>query len=164
MIEKTFPLTEKLLTNGLRSAEQLFELLNQEYDQLKSQADPAQLAVIAANKQTYASQLEQFSKQFAQILATEQLTVNPHDVESYFGKAERASFNILETRRVWNAICDLAKVSRNLNDQNGACIELLQRHSQRALHILRGKSSLATTYGPDGCTRSELFSHTLISV
>lgn len=164
MIEKTFPLTEKLLANGLRSAQHLFDLLGHEYEQLKAQAEPSQLALIAVDKQDAAAQFEQFSKQFGQILATEKLTACPEDIKSYFEIAQGARFNTTETRRVWSNIVDLAKACRTLNEQNGACIALLNRHTQRALQILRGKPSMATTYGPDGSTRSELFSHTLISV
>lgn len=164
MIDKTFPLAEKLLANGLKSAQQLFELLNRESEQLKNQADFSQLSVIAAGKQEAAGQFEQFSKQFGQLLATEKLSVSPEDVKRYFEKAEAARINIGDTWNLWSRIVDLVKASRSLNEQNGACIELLNRHTQRGLQILRGKSNLATTYGPDGSTRSELFSHTLVSV
>jgi flagella synthesis protein FlgN len=164
MIEKTFPLAEKLLSNGRKSAEYLFDLLTREYEQLKLQADPSLLATIAADKQAAATQLEQFSKQFSQILATEQLTVSQEGVKSYFEKAKTARFNVTETWQSWTDITALSKVCRSLNEQNGACIELLNRHTARALQILRGRSNFATTYGPDGSTRSELFSHTLISV
>lgn len=164
MIDKTFPLAEKILANGLKAAQQLFELLSREYEQLNNQADPSQLAMLAAGKQDAAMQFEQFSKQFGQILATEKLSVSPEGVKSYFDIAQVAHFDIADTWSVWTKIADLAKSCRSLNEQNGACIALLNRHTQRALQILRGKSSLATTYGPDGCTRSELFSHTLISV
>lgn len=164
MIEKTYPITEKLLSSGLKSAQYLFDILNHENEQLQLSADPALLATIAANKQDAASQLEQFSKQFSQILATEQLTVSQEDVRNYFEKAKIARFNITETWRFWTDITALSQACRSLNEQNGACIELLNRHTARALQILRGRSNLATTYGPDGSTRSELFSHTLISV
>lgn len=164
MIEKTFPLAENLLANGLKSAQQLFELLNHECEQLQLQADPSQLAAIAASKQAAAAQLEQFSKQFSQILATEKLTVSQDDVSRYFDKAKIADFNITDTWRFWADITALSKACKALNEQNGACIDLLSRHTQRALQILRGKPSFATTYGPDGSTRSELFSHALISV
>lgn len=164
MIDKTFPLAEKLLANGLKSAHQLFELLNRESEQLQNQADPSQLANIAAGKQEAASHFEQFSKQFGQLLATEKLNVTPEDVKRYFEKAEAARIQIGDAWNLWTAISDLIKKSRTLNEQNGACIELLNRHTQRSLQILRGKSNLATTYGPDGSTRSELFSHTLVSV
>ncbi len=164
MIEKTFPITEKLLANGLKTSQKLYELLHSESEQLKQYAEPNRLVSLAGSKKETVSQLEQFSKQLGQILATEKLLVSQEGIKNYLTKAKASGISVAETWRNWLAIADLAKKSRLLNEQNGASIDLLSRHTQRSLQILRGKSSLATTYGPDGSTRSELFSHTLISV
>jgi len=164
MIEKTFPITEKLLTNGLRSTRKLFELLNAEFEQLKQNTDPIALSTLAANKKEVVLQLEQFSKQLGQVLATEKLAIGQDGIMSYLAKANAAGINIAESLQCWLDITNLSKQCRSLNDQNGASIDLLNRHTQRALQVLRGKSQLTSTYGPDGSTRSVLFSHTLISV
>lgn len=164
MIEKTFPITEKLLSNGLKSAQKLLELLNAEYEQLQQKADTVSLTTLATQKRDMVSQLEQFSKQLGQVLATEQLHMNQEGVFSYLSKAQSAGINIAGSSKVWIDITALSKKCRSLNEQNGASIDLLSRHTQRSLLILRGKSPLTNTYGPDGSTRSELFSHTLISV
>ena len=50
MIEKTFPITEKLLNNGLNSAQKLLELLNSESENLKLKTDPNTLLTIVADK------------------------------------------------------------------------------------------------------------------
>jgi len=164
MIEKTFPITEKLLSNGLKSTQKLLELLNTEFEQLKQQTDAVSLATLAAQKREMVAQLEQFSKQLGQVLATEQLLVNQEGVFSYLSKAQSAGINIAYSSRSWLDITELSKKCRSLNEKNGASIDLLSRHTQRSLQVLRGKSQLTHTYGPDGSTRSELFSHTLISV
>lgn len=164
MIEKTFPIAEKLLANGLKSTQKLFELLNAEFEQLKQKTDPTILSNLAANIKDTVSQLEQFSKQLGQVLATEKLVINQEGVTSYFSKAQTAGINVADSSKVWLDIVTLSKKCRTLNEQNGASIDLLSRHTQRSLQVLRGKSQLTTTYGPDGTTRSELFSHTLISV
>lgn len=164
MIEKTYPITEKLLNNGLKATQNLLELLNAETDKLKQKNDPDAISVTAANKRDLVAQLEQFTKQLGQVLATEQLTVEADGVRTYLTRANAAGINIGETWKCWSHITNLAKKCRTVNEQNGASIALLSRHTQRSLQILRGKSPLAATYGPDGVTRSELFSHTLISV
>ncbi len=164
MIEKTFPITENLLNNGFNATQKLLELLNSESENLGKQTDPNALLLIANNKRDVVSQLELFSKQLGQVLATEKLIANHEGINTYFTKAEAAGINIGESRTCWSNITALSKKCRMLNEQNGACIDLLSRNTQRALQILRGKSQLASTYGPDGSTRSELFSHTLISV
>lgn len=164
MIEKSLPITEKLLVSGLKATQQLFELLTQEAEQLKNLQNPERLSQIAIDKRTSAGQLEQFSKQMSQVLNTEQLSLSQEGVAQYLSKAEHAGLNVREARRCWQSICELGPKCRNLNEQNGATIGLLSRHTQRALQILRGKSPLATTYGPDGSTRNELYSHSLVSV
>lgn len=164
MIEKTFPITEKLLANGLRSSQKLLELLNAEFEQLKQKTDPLALSTLAANKRDVVLQLEQFSKQLSQVLATEKLSVSQDGIMNYLAKAKAANINIAECLQCWQNIADLSQKCRSLNERNGASIDLLSRHTQRALQVLRGKSQLTSTYGPDGSTRSELFSHTLISV
>lgn len=164
MIEKSLPIAEKLLVSGLKSTQQLFELLNQEAEQLKRIQNPDLLNQIAIDKRASAGQLEQFSKQLAQVLNTEQLSLNADGINLYLSKAEHAGLNVIEAKRCWHALNELNPKCRSLNEQNGATIGLLSRHTQRALHILRGKSPLATTYGPDGSTRNELYSHTLVSV
>lgn len=164
MIEKTFPITEKLLSSGLKSTQKLFDLLNHEYEQLKRKTDPGLLMTTAGNKKEMVAQLEQFSKQLGQVLATEKLTIGQEGINSYFAKAQAMGIDIAAGRQCWLDITELSQKCRSLNDQNGASIDLLSRHTQRSLQILRGKSQLTTTYGPDGTTRSVLFSHTLISV
>lgn len=164
MIDKTYPITEKLLSNGLKSTQKLFELLQAEYEQLKARTDPNALNEIAAHKRNAVVQLEQFSKQLGQVLATEKLLVSQEGMQQYLATAKAAGLNIAESQRSWQAIVTLSKDCRSLNEKNGASIDLLGRHTQRAMQILRGKPQLHTTYGPDGCTRSELFSHTLVSV
>lgn len=164
MIEKTFPIAEKLLSNGLKLTQKLFELLNAEYEQLKAKGDPTTIASLAAHKKDVVAQLEQFAKQLAQVLATEKLLISQEGIQNYLAKAKASGINIGESHRCWLDIAALTKTCRTLNEKNGASIDLLSRHTQRTLQVLRGKSQLATTYGPDGSTRSELFSHTLISV
>lgn len=164
MIEKTFPIAEKLLSNGLGFTQKLSELLSAEFDLLQRQNDPAALATLATGKKELVGQLEQFTKQLSQVLATEKLPFGQEGVTTYLAKAQAAQFNIAPALQTWQQLANLGQKCRSLNEQNGASIELLNRHTQRSLQILRGKSQLTSTYGPDGNTRSTLFSHTLISV
>ncbi|WKJ89864.1 flagellar protein FlgN [Methylomonas montana] len=164
MIEKTYLITEKLLNNGLNVTQNLLELLNAESDKLKQTVDPDVISAIAANKKDLVVQLEQFTKQLGQVLATEQLAIGNDGIKTYLIKAKETGIDISETWNCWHRISKLAEKCRAVNEQNGASIALLSRHTQRSLQILRGKSPLAATYGPDGVTRNELFSHTLISV
>jgi flagella synthesis protein FlgN len=164
MIEKTFPIAEKLLNNGLMAAQRLLELLHGEADILSKKVDPEALTLMVAKKKEVVVLLEEFSKQLGQVLATEKLTADHSGIEQYLLKAQLAGINIGESRGSWANITALSKKCRTLNEQNGAGIELLSRHTQRALQIVKGKSPQVSTYGRDGAARSEQFSHRLISV
>jgi flagella synthesis protein FlgN len=164
MINKTYPITEKLLKKGLHSSLKLLDLLTREADNLKKNADSTAISTIAANKKETVTQLDQFSKQLSQVLATEKLQMSPSGVSEYFKKAEEVKLNTSDSTNLWKEIIAISKQCRLLNEKNGASINLLAQHTQRSLQILKGKSQQTTTYGPDGSTHSELLSHSLVSV
>jgi flagella synthesis protein FlgN len=163
MIHKTYPITEKLLTNGLNLSTRLLDLLKKESDSLKK-TDSASILIIANKKKEAVSQLETFSKQMGQILATEKLTLTPHGISEYFNKAATHNLDITQSKTLWQQINDISLQCRQLNEKNGACISLLTQHTQRSLQILKGRSQQATTYGRDGTTYSERLSQSIFSV
>ena len=164
MINKTFPITEKLLTDGLNLSLKLLDQLNKEADNLKHRTDPVTLTDLSVNKKETVSQLNQFSIQLSQILSTEKLEMSPSGLAEYFKKAEAVNLNTRNASNYWNEILSISKKCRVLNEINGASINLLVQHSKRSLHILKGKLQQPTTYSSDGSPQRELFSHPLISV
>lgn len=164
MIEKTFPIADTLLGKGLELSQKLFDLLIREADGLKNRETPDNLLRLAATKKETVVQLEQFTKQLAQVLTTESLTLSEANMTRYFDIAGAAGLSTSATQGKWRRIADLAKNSRTLNEQNGAAIDLLLKHNHRLSQILRGKSQFSTTYGPDGSTHTDRFSQPLISV
>jgi flagella synthesis protein FlgN len=164
MIEKTYPITENLLNYGLNATQTLLELLHNEAENLAHKNDPQALTTIALHKKEVVVQLEQFAEQLGKVLATEKLIANHQGISHYLDIAQAAGIDTHPSKACWANITVLSQKCRVLNEQNGACIELLSRHTQRAMQILRGGSQASNTYGPDGSTRSELFSNALISV
>jgi len=164
MIGKTWPITEKLILNALHLTEQLYEQLTREADTLKNPPHTELINNIAANKKQLVVQLEQFNMQCTQILATEKLPNNQEGIKDYFQRAEAAGLPVAESINNWAQIQSLCSECRSINEQNGAGIELLAYHTKRSLHILKGKSPISNTYGPDGATQSDPFTHALISV
>jgi flagella synthesis protein FlgN len=164
MIIKTHPIAEKLLKKGLNLNLNLLDLLNKEADSLKQKTNPTMLSSLANSKKETVSQLNQFSKQFSQVLLTEKLQMTPEGVFDYFEKAKTAQLDTGKSTHYWKEILSIAKQCRSLNENNGASINLLMQYSQRSLHILQGKSQQPNTYGSDGSAQRELFSHTLFSV
>ena len=164
MIEKTWPITEKLILNALHLTGQLFQQLTQEADTLKKPLHTDLLNNIAAKKKQLVMQLEQFNMQCGQILVTEKLPNNQEGIKDYFQRAEALGLPTAESINNWAKIQFICSKCRTLNEQNGAGIELLAYHAKRSLHILKGKSHNSNTYGPDGATQSDSFTHTLILV
>ena len=164
MIAKTFPIAEKLLNNGLMAAQRLLELLQAEAEILSKKVDAEALLQVVDNKREVVVLLEEFSKQLGQVLATEKLAADHQGIAAYLSKAESIGIEVGVSRSCWSNITALSKKCRTLNEQNGAGIDLLSRHTQRALQIIKGKSPQVSTYGRDGAARSEQFSHRLISV
>lgn len=164
MIEKTFPITEKLLDKGLDLSKKLYDLLSQEEGVLKQRSPAEHLSVIARHKKETIFRLEQFSEQLAQVLSSENLSLPQEGMERYLRQARAKGLQTENAQLQWEQILDTGKKCRDLNEQNGAAIDLLTRHNERLLRILRGQSQTTTTYGPDGATRDARFSQTYVSV
>lgn len=165
MIAKTFPITGKLIKNGLNLTQQLYQKLLEEADSLKANKQQAELiAQIATQKQQLVLQINQFTEQIGKILATEKIPNNSTGINEYFVIASNAGLSTDEITLHWSQLSDLSKKCRFLNQQNGASIDLLTRHIQRSLQLIKGKPEGFNTYGPDGSTTNDLYSHTQISV
>ena len=161
MIKKTWLIAEKLILNTLYLTRELHQQLTQEADTLKKSPHAGLINDIATNKKHLVTQLEQFNMQCGQILATEKLPSNQEGIKEYFQRAEAAGLPTTESINNWAQIQFICSECRALNEQNGASIELLSYHTKRSLHILKGKPHSSNTYGPDGATQSDPFTHTL---
>ncbi|MDI1291388.1 MAG: flagellar protein FlgN [Methylobacter sp.] len=164
MIQKTYPITEQLILNALQLAQQLHQELNRELDALKKTQQAELISTIAANKKQLVVQLEQFNTQLAQVLATEKLPNDQKSISEYFKRAETAGLLTAESISNWAQLMLVCTECKSLNEQNGAGIDLLSRHTKRSLDILKGKPEFANTYGSDGSAKSDRYSRTLISV
>jgi flagella synthesis protein FlgN len=164
MINKTYPIAEKLLKNGLNLSSKLLNLLTVEAENLKHHTDSKTISGIASNKKETVSLLDQFSRQMTQVLATEKLEMSPNGIEEYFKKAETVNLDTANSTSLWQEILSISKQCKLLNEKNGASINLLALHTHRSLQIIKGRSQQATTYGRDGSTYSERLSNTLVSV
>ncbi len=161
MIEKTWPIAEKLILNTLQLTRQLYQELVQEAELLKASPQVELIDNITTNKKQLVVQLEQFNLQCGQILATEKLPNNQDGIKEYFQRAEAAELPTTETKNTWSQIQLICSECRTLNEQNGAGIELLAYHAKRSLDILKGKTRGLNTYGPDGVAKGDSFTHTL---
>jgi flagella synthesis protein FlgN len=164
MIEKTYPITAKLIVNALQLANELHAELNCEADALRETHHSEVINNIAVNKKLLVAQLEQFNAQLGQVLETEKLPNTQNSMREYFNRGETAGLSTTETVENWMQLMLICAKCKVLNEQNGAAIDLLSRHTKRSLNILKGKPDFANTYGADGSTQSDKYTHRLISV
>ncbi|MDO9104265.1 MAG: flagellar protein FlgN [Methylovulum sp.] len=164
MIEKTYPITEKLVVNALQLVEQLRQQLIDEAEALKTNQHAELINAIATQKKQLVVQLELFNTQCGQVLATEKLPNNQSGIAVYFQRAADLGLLTAELTNQWAKVQAYCSECRVLNDQNGASIALLSRHTNRSLQLLKGKPQTSNTYGRDGSSNSELYSRPLISV
>jgi len=163
MINKTHPIALKLIQSALEHTQQLEQLLTEEAALLKGKSPALALDTITGQKNTLVSQLTTFANQVEQILATEKLSKEA-GMPQYFVIAELAGIDTSTSSANWHKLTDASKNCRLLNEQNGACIHILNQHSQRILNILKGKSQTINTYSRDGRAKSNPYSRTLVSV
>lgn len=165
MIDKTFPLAERLVGNGLTLVKQLEQLLDEEAAYLKKGTQHIEpLSAIVEKKQPLIAQINQFSRQMSQVLATETLPDDQNGMAQYFEKAKATGLSTENMLLNWAEITRVAAICRELNEQNGASIDILRKHTQRSLQILKGSPQTTVTYGKDGTTKSSINSRALISV
>ncbi len=164
MIEQTFPLAEQLMEKGLELSRQLLLLLEEESRLLQQERHAASLNHLTEQKKQLVSQLNQFSAQLGQILASEKLHSGREGIEKYFEIARQNGLHTAKAVECWSEFTNISERSKRLNEQNGASIALLTRHIQRSMQILKGKPQTINTYGPDGTTGTSQYSRTLVSV
>ncbi|MFU8787614.1 MAG: flagella synthesis protein FlgN [Methylobacter sp.] len=164
MIEQTYPIAEKLIANALQLAQQLHHELTQEASALKKMQQAERIGTIADSKKQLVAQLDQLNAQITQILAIEKLPNTPDSVKDYFKSAETAGLPTAESANNWTQLMRVCSECRRQNEENGASIDVLSRHAQRSLNIIKGKPESANTYDADGSTHSERHTSPLISV
>ncbi len=164
MIEHTFPIAEQLIANALQLAQRLYNQLAQESESLIRPPKADFINAVAGNKRELVAQLDMFNKQLEQILAAEQLPLSPEGVTAYFQRVAMAGLSFDTAKVEWEQLMRLCVDCKQLNEQNGASIEMLARNNKRTLHILKGKSENVTAYGRDGAVISDFSNSTFVSV
>lgn len=163
MINKTHPIARQLILTAIEQTEQLHQLLSKEAIALQSKTKIDELNAITLEKNKTVSQLSIFSKQIEQILSAEKLDPTT-GMSEYFTRAEQAGIDTTESSRNWEKMLSLSKKCRQLNEQNGASIQILNQHTQRILDVLKGKPQEIDTYSKKGQAKNASVSHTFTSV
>lgn len=163
MIDKSFPFAAQLFQNGLNVTESFYQILTKEANYLKENNNIDTFNELIAQKNQLIPQLDEFSKQLEKVLKTESLTINREGIQQYFIIAKTAGLDISTAENNWEKLADLSEKCQHLNEQNGASIALLARHTKRTLDILKGKPKFANTYGSNGISSYESSSNPIAS-
>lgn len=164
MITKTFPIAERLVANGLDLIRQLQQLLMDEATLLKQSDQLGLLNDLVQKKQPLINQINQFSRQMAQVLTTEKLPNDQDGMIQYLEKAKAMELGAETIIDNWTKIIEVTQACQVLNEQNGGSIDILRRHTIRSLHIIKGGPQPPDTYNKDGSTKIALRSRRLMAI
>ncbi|MDC9727987.1 MAG: flagellar export chaperone FlgN, partial [Methyloprofundus sp.] len=152
MIDKTHAITLQLVETALENTKLLFQILTKEAALLKTKTQAHKLEVLTKQKNEVIALLTTFSKQVEQILASEKLS-NEQGMDAYFDIAKKAGMDTSISYKNWLELIEVSKKCRATNEQNGACLHILNKHSLRVLDVLKGKDPTVTTYSKSGHAR-----------
>ncbi len=129
--------------------ESLYELLKQE-SQVLVDGDVELIESLAASKQSVVARINRLTVQQNDFFGALNLPYGQEGLDAYMGQYMDSDSNMLELKSVWKKITQQLEESQVLNEANGACIELMNRHTERSLEIIRGGPSEEFTYGSNG--------------
>lgn len=135
-----------LLREELAAVEWLQQLLQREYDVLKTR-DPASLEQVVNEKQVCADRLRKLMADRVDYLRERGIAADARGLAAYVDAlpvAERIGMD-----QLWTALEKVAEQVRAQNEVNGAVIAASRNHVERTLGILRGRDSLDFLYDQD---------------
>ncbi|HRD65778.1 MAG TPA: flagellar protein FlgN [Candidatus Competibacter sp.] len=135
-----------LLREELTAVEWLQQLLQREYDVLKTR-DPASLEQVVNEKQACTDRLRKLMADRVDYLQAQGIAADAQGLAAYVDTlpvAERIGVD-----QLWTALEKVAEQVRAQNEVNGAVIAASRNHVDRTLAILRGRDSLDFLYDQD---------------
>jgi flagellar biosynthesis/type III secretory pathway chaperone len=145
MSTPSFP---QLLAAEIATMQRFVSLLNEEKAILGG-GRLETLARVIESKGVLAEELNTLGEQRRRCLQSLGVEENKEAVERWL--------NTLEDHKLllcWNALRQLAREAKALNERNGQCIALLARNNRQLLDALSGQKTISAVYGPDGQTAS----------
>lgn len=135
-----------LLREELAAVEWLRQLLQREYDVLKTR-DPAGLERVVDEKQACVDRLRKLMADRLDHLRERGVAADARGFAAYVDTlpaTERAGVD-----QLWTALAQVAEQVRAQNEVNGAVIAASRNHVERTLALLRGRDSLDFLYDQD---------------
>jgi len=143
-----------LLREELTAVEWLQQLLQREYDVLKTR-DPASLEQVVNEKQACTDRLRKLMADRVDYLQAQGIAADAQGLAAYVAQGLAAYVDTLPVAerigvdQLWTALEKVAEQVRAQNEVNGAVIAASRNHVDRTLAILRGRDSLDFLYDQD---------------
>ena len=139
---------QQLIEAELEAAQQLLEILKQEYEALQ-QPTPDDLEQVIVKKLEQLKRMAEQSESRNAFFSKQSFGATPESIEQYIG--DQGS----ETRKAWADLCETAQQLEQQNLANGGLISLGQQRTQIALNIITANSNENKTYGKEGYTEQD---------
>lgn len=152
-----------IFKNLLKAIRTLYQLLLREADALDTRSSSS-LENIADEKEQIIKHINHLTHQQNEFLGKFNLSGQKEGLATYLEQATKNDRLFAELTNYWTKVTEMLEQCQQLNQQNGARIELFNRHTERSLDILRGQSHLPYTYGPTGEKQKQRVDEQTISV
>lgn len=131
--------------------QQFYELLQAEKDAL-SRNEVDRLPELAQLKSEKILQLSQLAEQRNLYLAAHSCLPDQAGMEEWYRRSRGETG--IRLYKIWQDMLKQARAAHQLNQENGALIELKLQHNQQALAIIRAAANQNGVYGRDGLTQA----------
>lgn len=152
-----------IFQNLLNEIDNLYKCLLREADALDTRSS-TDLNNISKEKERIIDQINHLTHQQNSFLSQHGVSDMSAGIAASLEKIINLDPQLGELKTYWIKISDRITKCDQLNQQNGARIELLNCHTQRSLEILKGQSHLPYTYGPTGMKQKDQSNGSAISV
>lgn len=163
MMPTEHPSIIEILRSTLEEISSLHNLLQQE-SQALSNGRSDEIESIAQYKHESVLRIDDLAKLQNHFLESKQLPGGEKGLDRFLVNFSNDDPNVNEIQDYRKKINQNLVHCKALNDRNGASIELLNRHTLRAIDILRNRTHHPYTYGPDGSRQQSQISRARVSV
>jgi flagella synthesis protein FlgN len=139
------PSFPQLLAAEIAAMQRFVSLLGEEKEALGSGGNLDKLTRITETKGKLADELNAISQQRNECLRQQGVAEDKEALENWLRRQDNPKLF-----QCWQALQQLAREAKSLNERNGQCIALLARNNRQLLEALVGQQGHPAVYGPDG--------------
>ncbi|MCI0734073.1 MAG: flagellar protein FlgN [Methylococcaceae bacterium] len=163
MKPEAYSLLVEILRDTLDEVSHLHELLLRE-GQVLTDRHADEINSVAKKKQESVNRIRHLTNLQHEFFEAKKLPDGETGLNHYLERFREDDPHTLELRAYRENIKRCLDQCKESNERNGARIELMNRHTRRAIDFLRNQGNQPHTYGPDGNTQQTPLSRARFSV